>query len=98
MLAKFKLSQRKIWLAVLLTFIFTPLGYIYTRGWKGLYPFFVLIVSVMTLSGITVTILDADEITSEKIGHAIGSIGWIIAMVDNGMVISKAKKEIDKIS
>lgn len=98
LLVNFKLSQRKIWLAVLLTFIFTPLGYIYARGWKGLLNFLILFISVMALSEMIITIFDTNEKTSEKIGNTIGYIGCIFAMSDNALAISKARKGIDKIS
>lgn len=89
----FKLSQQRKWLAIIISLILWPLGYVYTRRWKALLRLMLGIVGVYTL------LLFATASGIREAGNSsLETFVWfgcaLISAVDNSAAIQYARERV----
>ncbi|TYQ30287.1 MULTISPECIES: hypothetical protein [unclassified Pseudanabaena] len=87
----YNLSQKNITIAVIISLLLPAGGYGYTRRWQ---PFLILI-GVAMLLGIVMVSLDNSKDQKKRLFNAAALMGTIIAPIDNGLAIARAKKKIE---
>ena len=89
------LSRRAIWANILLIILFSSFaGYIHTRRWKALG---ILLAAIMGIGFVASGNTDSFEESVEKgfeTGTNLAPVAMIIAAVDNGLAIHRARKKI----
>ena len=85
----YKLSQKNIAIAAILSFFLPICGYIYTGRWKAFGIFFGVIFGI-TMIGL---VSEKDEEKIERLMNFCGVIAAIVAPIDNGIAIQSAKEK-----
>lgn len=90
-----KLSQKAIWTAVILSLFIPITGYIYTRRWKTM----LIVFSCLIGAGVAIGASSRNEEGTRANSFVFSSImSPIIATIDNGVAVYKAKKRIKQLS
>ncbi|NEN93341.1 MAG: hypothetical protein F6K48_32450 [Okeania sp. SIO3H1] len=82
------LARKKIWIAIILSLVIPFTGYAYTGRWKALLVFFSLFCGMGFVIGVTSK--DAEKAFANSVRIA-SILGPIVAAVDNGVAINKAR-------
>ena len=89
------LSRRAIWANILLIILFSSYaGYIHTRCWKALAIFFSIVAGIGMLASINAKSFEESLDKSFEAGANFAPVAMIIAAVDNGLAIHRARKKI----
>jgi hypothetical protein len=88
----YKLSQKNITTAVILSFLFPIGGYMYTTRWKAFCIIFSVCVGLITFS----TINERDERKIDELTKFWGIVMSITAAIDNGISITNARERINQ--
>lgn len=84
-----KLSQKAIWIAIILSLFIPITGYIYTRRWKTM----LIVFSCVIGAGVAISASSENKEEAGTNSFAFSSIvSPIIATIDNGVAVHKAKK------
>jgi hypothetical protein len=89
----YKLSQKNMVTAVILSLIFPIGGYIYTARWKALCIIFSILVGILTVS----TINENDEEKIDGLTTFWGVVVAVAASIDNSIAIQNAREKINQI-
>ena len=87
----YKLSQKNIATAAILSFLFPIGGYIYTARWKAFWILFGIISGIIMLGSIN----ERDEEKIDRLATFCGVVAAIVAPIDNGIAIQSAKEKIN---
>lgn len=88
----YKLSQKNIAIAAILSFLFPISGYIYTARWKAFWIFFGVIFGVIMLGSVN----ERDEEKIDSLATFCGVVAAIVAPIDNSIVIQSAREKINQ--
>lgn len=87
----YKLSQKNIATAAILSFLFPIGGYIYTARWKAFWILFGIILGIIMLGSIN----ERDEEKIDRLSTFCGVVAAIVAPIDNSIAIQSARDKID---
>ncbi|NET76633.1 SHOCT domain-containing protein [Okeania sp. SIO1F9] len=82
------LARKKIWIAIILSLVIPFTGYAYTGRWKALLVFFSFFCGMGFVIGVTSKDAEKAFANSFRIASILGPI---VAAVDNGVAINKAR-------
>jgi hypothetical protein len=88
----YKLSQKNMGIAAILSFLFPIGGYIYTARWKAFSIIFSIFVGILTLS----TINEKNEEKIDGLTTFWGVVLSITCSIDNSIAIQAARDKIDE--
>ena len=85
----YKLSQKNIATAAILSFLFPIGGYIYTARWKAFWILFSVLFGIILIG----TINEKDDEKVDGLATFCGVVAAIVAPIDNGIAIQSAKEK-----
>lgn len=88
----YKLSQKNMAIAVILSFLFPVGGYIYTARWKAFWILFSVILGIIMLGSVN----ERDEEKIDRLATFCGVVAAIVAPIDNGIAIQSAREKINQ--
>ena len=87
----YKLSQKNITTAAILSFLFPIGGYIYTARWKAFWILFGIIFGIIMLGSIN----ERDEEKIDRLSTFCGVVAAIVSPIDNSIAIQSARDKIN---
>jgi hypothetical protein len=89
----YKLSQKNIATAAILSFLFPIGGYIYTARWKAFWILFSVLFGIILIG----TINEKNDEKVDGLATFCGVVASIVAPIDNIIAIQSAREKIDEI-
>ena len=90
----YKLSQKNMAIAGIISFLFPIGGYIYTARWKAFWILFSIFVGIFTIS----TINENDEKKIDSVTTCLGAVMAVAASADNCIAIQNAREKINQMN
>jgi hypothetical protein len=90
----YKLSQKNMVIAAILSFIFPIGGYIYTARWKAFWILFSILFGIVLIG----TINEKDDEKVERFATFCGLVASIVAPIDNIKAIQAARDKINEMN
>lgn len=88
----YKLSQKNIVIAAILSFFLPIGGYIYTGRWKAFWILFGVLFGIIMLGSVN----ERDEEKIDNLATFCGVVAAIVAPIDNSIAIQSAREKINQ--